>query len=78
MIITDTEPRITTDKISGNQALNPRESVIKILSIGRIAEVKNYETLVRAAKILKDKDIGFSITMIGEPALKKILSMSKN
>ncbi|MEK7076390.1 MAG: glycosyltransferase family 4 protein [Patescibacteria group bacterium] len=71
MIITDTEPRITTDKISGNQALNPRESVIKILSIGRIAEVKNYETLVRAAKILKDKDIGFSITMIGEPALKK-------
>ncbi len=44
---------------------------IKILSIGRIAEVKNYETLVRAAKILKDRNVEFSVTMIGEPALKK-------
>src|SRR3989344_5315891 len=39
-----------------------------ILSIGRISEVKNYETLIRAAKILKDKNMEFSVTVIGEPA----------
>jgi len=44
---------------------------IKILSIGRIAEVKNYETLIGAAKILRDKNIEFLITIIGEPTLKK-------
>lgn len=42
-----------------------------ILSIGRISKVKNYEILVKAAKILKEQNVEFSITMIGEPALKK-------
>ena len=51
--------------------INKKSEKFSILSIGRIAEVKNYEILVRAAKILKDKNIEFSITMIGEPALKK-------
>lgn len=44
---------------------------IKILSIGRINPVKNYETLVGAAKIMKNQNVEFSITIIGEPALKK-------
>ena len=42
---------------------------LMILSVGRIAPVKNYETLVVAAKILKDKGIDFSITMVGEAPL---------
>ncbi len=51
--------------------INKKSEKFSILSVGRIAKVKNYEILVRAAKILKDQNIEFSITMIGEPALKK-------
>ena len=46
-----------------------RSDLLKILSVGRIAPVKNYETLVNAAKILKDDGVDFSVTMIGEAAL---------
>ena len=44
---------------------------IKILSVGRIAPVKNYETLVDAAKILKDEGVSFVVTIIGEAPLVK-------
>ena len=44
-------------------------SGLKILSVGRISPVKNYGTLIEAVKILKDKNIEFSVSMIGEPAL---------
>jgi len=42
---------------------------VKILSVGRIAPVKNYETLIEAAKILKNMSVNFLITMVGEAAL---------
>lgn len=42
---------------------------IKILSVGRVSPVKNYETLINAAKILKDGGVNFSVTMVGETAL---------
>lgn len=38
----------------------------KILSVGRIAPVKNYETLINAVKILKEERIDFEVTMVGE------------
>ncbi len=44
---------------------------VKILSVGRISPIKNYETLIKAAKILKDQNIEFSVTIIGEPALEE-------
>ena len=44
---------------------------LRLLSVGRISPVKNYETLVEAAKILKDKKVNFKVTMVGEPALVK-------
>jgi len=53
------------------QSLRPGLKDLKILSVGRITPVKNYEILIRAAKILKNQNVEFSITMIGEPALKK-------
>lgn len=43
---------------------------LKILSVGRISPVKNYETLIEAAKILKNEDIDFSVTMVGEATLE--------
>jgi len=40
-----------------------------ILSVGRMAPVKNYETLVDAAKMLKDQGLDFKVTMVGEAPL---------
>src|SRR3989338_3002627 len=53
------------------EALRFDLGVIKILSVGRIAPVKNYGTLIDAAKILKDRGVYFSITMVGEAALEQ-------
>src|SRR3989344_8555283 len=47
---------------------------LKILSVGRIAPVKNYNELIDAAKILKDKNFSFSITVVGEAALEEDLN----
>lgn len=44
---------------------------LKLLSVGRIAPVKSYETLVDAAKILKDEGVDFEVTMVGEAPLKR-------
>lgn len=41
----------------------------QLLSVGRIASVKNYGILVEAAKILVDKGMNFSVTMVGEAVL---------
>lgn len=45
------------------------DGILKILSIGRISPVKNYECLIDAAKILRNKQINFEVTMIGETVL---------
>lgn len=42
----------------------------KLLSVGRIAPVKNYEVLIDAAKILADEGFNFKISIVGEPALE--------
>lgn len=44
---------------------------ICILSVGRLAPVKNYETLIEASKILNDQGFDFSVTLIGQAALAK-------
>ncbi|OGM95826.1 MAG: hypothetical protein A3B86_00220 [Candidatus Yanofskybacteria bacterium RIFCSPHIGHO2_02_FULL_38_22b] len=54
-------------KPSNQPKLEPEK--LKILSVGRIAPVKNYETLIEAAKILKDKGVDFKVTMVGEAPL---------
>lgn len=53
--------------ISGSR--NVEISKLKILSVGRISPVKNYDTLIDAVKILKDEGLDPKVTMAGEPAL---------
>lgn len=53
------------------QVLRSDLKTFKILSVGRISSVKNYETLINATRILKDKGLDFSVTMIGEAPLEK-------
>lgn len=43
---------------------------IKIVTAGRIAPVKNYEVLIEAAAILKEKKMDFEIKIAGAPILK--------
>ena len=57
---------------------NTSNNFIKILSVGRIAPVKNYETLIDAAKILKDSGVDFFVTIVGEAALKEDKKYQEN
>jgi len=50
----------------------------KIISIGRISPSKDYETLIKAAEILKNKNIKFSIEIIGGPATESDEDYFKN
>lgn len=43
----------------------------RILSVGRISEIKDYKTLIEAAKILRDKSIDFEIQIVGKPIMFK-------
>ncbi len=44
---------------------------LRILSVGRISKIKNYETLIEAAKILKEKGVDFEVKIIGKPVMSK-------
>lgn len=60
---------IDTDLFRPNKELKNNNDQLKMLSVGRIAPVKNYGTLIEAAKILKNQGVYFSITIIGEAPL---------
>jgi glycosyltransferase involved in cell wall biosynthesis len=47
-----------------------RPIFLALLSVGRIAPVKNYETLIDAAKLLNDRRIDFFVTVVGAPAVE--------
>jgi glycosyltransferase involved in cell wall biosynthesis len=44
-------------------------SPLQILSVGRISKIKGYETLLGAAKILKEKGVGFVLKIVGQPIM---------
>jgi len=57
--------------------ISKRPSRLSILSVGRIAPIKNYEVLLRAAKILRDDGVSFHITIIGEPVFPRDVEYEK-
>lgn len=65
--VVETGHGINTDKFKTKREW--ADGKIKILSVGRISKIKDYETLLRAAKILKDNDINFSIEIVGRPIM---------
>lgn len=44
-------------------------SKFRILSVGRISRIKDYETLLRAAKKLKDHGADFTVKIVGQPIM---------
>lgn len=59
---------IDTDLFRPGESL-PNDGMIRILSVGRITPVKNYEVLIDAAEILQAQGVRFTITLLGEPAM---------
>jgi len=56
---------IDTEKFHpGKKEASP---VLRIITVGRISPVKDYETLIRAAEILARKGIDFSVKIVGGP-----------
>ena len=60
---------IDADLFSPGQGEKAYDGVLRILSVGRISPVKNYETLVKAGKIMREQGKDFHVTLVGEPAL---------
>jgi len=60
---------IDTEKF--NLARAASAGLFRIISVGRISPIKKYETLIAAAKILKDKNFVFSIKIAGAPIFEK-------
>ncbi|TSC61340.1 MAG: hypothetical protein G01um1014107_34 [Parcubacteria group bacterium Gr01-1014_107] len=50
-----------------NCSLERKEGIFSIISVGRISPVKDYLTLIKAAKILADAGASFRINIIGKP-----------
>ncbi|MDP4001797.1 MAG: glycosyltransferase family 4 protein [bacterium] len=48
---------------------NWSDNKLKILSVGRISKIKDYEILLESAKILKDKGLEFQVKIIGQPIM---------
>jgi glycosyltransferase involved in cell wall biosynthesis len=48
-----------------------RPARLGILSVGRLARVKNYDALIDTVKILNNTDLNFHITVIGESVLNE-------
>src|SRR3989344_3596976 len=68
---------VDTDLFKSSDKKQEGGDRLKILSVGRIASIKNYEVLLRALKILDSQNIDFSLTVIGEPVFLKDFEYEK-
>ena len=59
---------INTDLFKPGQ--KKESSQLRLLAVGRISPIKNYETLIEAARFLKEKGIDFVLNIVGEPGLE--------
>lgn len=66
---------IDTEKFKPASAKADSETgkVVKILSLGRISPVKDLETLIKAAALLKNGNLAFSLDIWGDPTNKDII-----
>ncbi len=53
----------------GRGAHGPRES-IKVLGVGRFVEVKGFEYLIQAIKVLEDRQVPATLTLVGDGELR--------
>lgn len=58
---------INTDRFKPDEVTKPDAG--KLISVGRIAPIKNYEPLIETLKIFKDEGTDIRLTIVGEPTL---------
>lgn len=58
---------INMDGISAENPINTRE--FDFISVSRLVEVKNHRAIIEAAKILKDRNLTFSLNIVGNGPL---------
>ncbi len=61
---------IDTDLFYPSESSN-MNSLIRIISVGRISSIKHYERIIEAAEYLKQQNINFKISIVGKPILAK-------
>ena len=60
---------IDVENFKTERRLIGKPDFLKILSVGRISKIKDYETLIKAAAILRDRGLAFKIKIIGRPVM---------
>ena len=68
--IVETGHGIGIDKFRTQRSWS-HDGKLRILSVGRISKIKNYETLIESARILKEKGLNFKIKIVGKPVMLK-------
>jgi glycosyltransferase involved in cell wall biosynthesis len=61
---------IRNPKFETNSKFKILNSKFRIISVGRIAPVKNLDILIKAAEILKNKGLNFEVKIAGAPVLE--------
>ena len=59
------------DEQKRNARLQQSKDELRLIMVGRISPVKNFETFIKAVYILRNKGINASATIVGEPALSE-------
>jgi len=59
---------IEVEKFRGEHDWN-RTNPLRIISVGRISPIKNYETLIQAAYLLREKNFNFKVQIVGRPVI---------
>lgn len=68
-------PNIVSSRMINKLAMEPLEDAnpITVISVGRLEKVKGFDLAIEAARILKDKNISFNWSIIGEGSERDFL-----
>ncbi|PIR41800.1 MAG: hypothetical protein COV30_01235 [Candidatus Yanofskybacteria bacterium CG10_big_fil_rev_8_21_14_0_10_37_15] len=66
--IIETGHGISVDKFKAER--NWPEKKTRILSVGRISKIKNYNVLLKAVEILRGENVVFNVKIVGQPIMK--------
>ncbi len=56
---------IDADHFKTNRSVADWHKPLRIISVGRISRIKNYETLIRAVRTLREKGFNFDVNIVG-------------
>ena len=69
---------IDVERFSFPERLPPVGRPIRILSVGRLSPIKGFETLIRAAQLIRGRDISYEIRIVGAPVMRGDTQYAQN